>query len=109
MTLSDLHKLLSAVPGFGPKRVAYRAFPEGEAPELPYCTYIEQSYDVLYADNVAFYATGIVDIELYTNSREENTEGLLEAALREASLGWTKEIEYLDSEACFMIVYTVGI
>ena len=108
MQLSDIGSLVNAVPGWQGK-VAYRAFPVGEAPSLPFVTYLESSQEPFAADNAAYYVSSTVDIELYTEIRDETTEGLLEAALRDASMIWTKTIDYLDSERCFMIVYTVGI
>ena len=108
MELSDIGSLVNAVPGLQGK-VAYRAFPVGEAPALPFVTYLERSQEPFAADNAAYYVSSTVDIELYTEIRDETTEGLLEAALRDASLIWTKTIDYLDSERCFMIVYTVSI
>lgn len=108
MQLSDIGTILNAVPGLQGK-VAYRAFPVGEAPELPFVTYLERSQEPFAADNAAYYVSSTVDIELYTEARDEATEGLLETALREASLIYLKNIDYLDSERCYMIVYTVSI
>ena len=108
MELSDIGSLVNAVPGLQGK-VAYRDFPEGEAPPLPFVTYLERSQEPFAADNAAYYVSSSVDIELYTEIRDEATEGLLEAALRDASLIWIKTIDYLDSERCYMIVYTVSI
>ena len=108
MTLSDFDALLHSVHGMGGK-VAYRAFPPGKAPPLPFITYLERSQELFAADNAVYCVSSSVDIELYTEARDETTEGLLEAALRDASLIWTKTIDYLDSERCYMIVYTVSI
>ena len=108
MQLSDIGSLVNAVPGLQGK-VAYRSFPVGEAPSLPFVTYLERSQELFAADNAVYCVSSSVDIELYTEARDETTEGLLEAALRDASLIWTKTIDYLDSERCYMIVYTVSI
>lgn len=108
MTLSDIGSLLDAVPGLRGK-TAYRYFPVGEAPALPFAVYWDHTPETMYADDEAFYVYTPVDIELYTEARDTAMEGLLEAALREASLGWRKTIDYLDSERCYMIVYTVFI
>ena len=81
MELSDIGSLMNAVPGLQGK-VAYRAFPVGEAPSLPFVTYLERSQEPFAADNAAYYVSSSVDIELYTEIRDEATEGLLEAALR---------------------------
>lgn len=108
MQLSDIGSLVNAVPGLQGK-VAYRAFPVGKAPALPFAVYLERESSSFFADNQIYCQSVSVDIELYTEIRDETTEGLLEAALRDASLIWTKTIDYLDSERCFMIVYTVSI
>ena len=108
MQLSDIGTILNAVPGLQGK-VAYSAFPVGEAPELPFVTYLERSQEPFAADNAAYYVSSTVDIELYTEDRDEATEGLLETTLREASLIYLKTIDYLDSEQCYMIVYAVTI
>lgn len=108
MNLPDIGRLLNSVPGLQGK-VAYRAFPVGNAPELPFVVYLERSQEPFAADNTAYYVSSSVDIELYTETRDAQTEGLLEAAMLDASLIWTKTIDYLDSEQCFIIVYTVSI
>ena len=53
MELSDIGSLVNAVPGLQGK-VAYRAFPVGEAPSLPFVTYLERSQDPFAADNAAY-------------------------------------------------------
>lgn len=109
MTLTELHTLLAAVPGLGPKKVAHRAFPEGLAPELPYVTYLEQRTDPFHADNRIYYAEEIVDIELYSVERDSVIEAAVEDALSGTEAAWSKDTEYLDSEKCYETIYTVSI
>lgn len=108
MTLSDFDALLQSVPGMDGK-VAYRAFPPGKAPPLPFITYLEGRPEGFQADNTVYFTAKNVDIELYTKCRDETLEGLLEKAMKGAGLVWGKDIDYLDSEQCYMIVYAVTI
>lgn len=108
MRLPELAILLSDIPGFYGK-VAYRAFAEAAAPDLPYITYLETGSDNMAADNSVFHKQTEVDIELYTLTKSPDTEELVEAALNSAELYWEKTEDYLESEACYMIVYSITI
>lgn len=106
MTLNQYAALLESVPGFA-GRVAMNAFPEGQAPDLPYIVYRQTSANRVIADNCVYYSTPVVDTELYTEAKSPDAEIELESALASAELIWTKDEDYLDSERCFMITYTV--
>ena len=106
MTALQLSCILETIPGFC-GRVAMNAFPEGEAPDLPWIVYRQTSANRFLADNRVFYSSPVFAIELYTEVKSPETEAALESALASAELIWTKEEEYLDSERCYMITYTV--
>ena len=106
MTAQQLSNILETIPGFG-NRVAMNAFPEGEAPELPWIVYRQTSANGFFADNRVYYNSPVFVIELYTEVKSPETEKTLESALASAELIWTKDEEYLDSERCYMIIYTV--
>lgn len=106
MTAQQLSNILETIPGFG-NRVAMNAFPKGEAPELPWIVYRQTSANRLLADNRVYYNSPVFVIELYTEVKSPETEKTLESALASAELIWTKEEEYLNSERCYMITYTV--
>ena len=108
MSLNELSTLLQSIPEFSGK-VAYYAFPEGEAPELPYIDYLETGEHNLIADNTVIYRQISVDIELYTALKDAQLEKAVEDALSTAELIWKKNEDYLDSERCYMITYTVEI
>ena len=106
MTLAELHDILSSIPGFANK-VAYRAFPKGKAPKLPFICYLCTQTSNLDADNAVYQVMQAVDVELYTASKDERSERLVEKVLDENGLVWEKYEEYIDSENCYMITYSV--
>lgn len=106
MTLSELNTALQAITGFD-KKVAYRAFPVGKAPKLPFICYLATNTDNFDADNIVYKVIQNVDIELYTKSKSETTEASVEAKLEELGLVWEKYEEWLDSEECYEIVYSI--
>lgn len=106
MTLKDLNTALNAISGFN-KKVAYRAFPVGKAPKLPFICYLCTNTDNFDADNFVYQVIQGVDIELYTAKKDEASEQAVEAMLAQNNLPWEKYEEYLDSENCYMITYSV--
>lgn len=106
MTLAELNTALQSITGFKDK-VAYRAFPVGKAPKLPFICYLETQTDNFDADNSVYHVLQGVDIELYTKDKSEATEQLIEAKLNEINLVWNKYEEWLDSEECYEIVYSI--
>lgn len=105
MTAQQLSSILESIPGyFG--RVTMNAFPEGEAPDLPWIVYRQTSANRFLADNRIYYRSPVFAIELYTEVKSPDAENAIESALASAELIWTKEEEYLDSERCYMVTYT---
>lgn len=105
MTLEQLGNLLESVPGFS-GRVAYRSFPVGKAPGLPFVCYLQTGVITMFADNMVYCNTPTVDVELYTALKSPEIENLIEAALAAARIVWARDQdEWLSSERCFMIVY----
>ena len=108
MTLKDLNATLNAIPGFN-KKVAYRAFPVGKAPKLPFICYLCTNTDNFAAEDYVWQVIQEVDIELYTAKKDEASERAVEAKLAEYNLAWEKYEDYIDSENCYMITYSVSI
>lgn len=105
MTLKDLNTALQSISGFD-KKVAYRAFPVGKAPKLPFICYLCTNTNNFDADDYVFQVIQGVDIELYTAKKDESSERAVESKLNEIGLVWEKYEEYLDSENCYMITYS---
>ena len=108
MTLKDLNIALNSIPGFN-KKVAYRAFPVGKAPKLPFICYLCTNTDNFKADEQVYQVIQEVDIELYTAKKDEGSELALEAVLAKNGLVWEKYEEYIDSENCYMITYSTSL
>lgn len=108
MKLSDFSDELESIDGFEGK-VAYRAFPEKEAPDLPFICYLESGSNNFNADNIAYVKKKIVDIELYSRNKDIASEEAIEEKLNELGLPFEKDETYINSEKCYEIIYTVEV
>lgn len=110
MTLAELKNILESAGNDAFKnKVAYRAFPVNAAPDLPFICFQCTQTDNFMADSVVCKVVQEMDVELYTDEKEPETEAALEAALTSAGLTWDKFEDYIESENCFMITYEVNI
>ena len=101
MSLEEIKKLLETT-GLP---VAYRAFPVGNAPPLPFICYLFSSTNNFNADDVVYQVINRITIELYSKAPE--AENAVEAALKD--LCWEKSEEYLDDEQCYEIIYEIEV
>lgn len=108
MNLADLFSLLKGIKGFENK-VAYRCFPMGSAPDLPFICYNETNTDNFFADNKVFKNVKGVDIELYTENKDLTSEKLVEDTLNDACIPWQKYEQYIDVEKMYQITYSVEV
>ena len=106
MTLDGLYTLLNT--SFSGK-VAYNAFPENEAPVMPFICIVATNTDNFGADNQVFFKRQKVDIELYTKAKDPTTEGTLEGVLDRAGLFYNASDTYLDDEKCFERIYEIEV
>ena len=108
MTLAELNTILKSIPGFAYK-VAYRAFPKGKAPKLPFICYLCTQTDNFDADDSVYQVIQGVDIELYTKTKDVTTEAAVETVLNNNNIVWEKYEEYIDDEECYQITYEVEV
>ena len=103
MTLQEFRKILetSGLP------VTYRAWPENEAPPLPYLCYYDSGSNNFAADGVVYFSVSRITVELYTELKDVAAEGRVEQAL--SSFYWEKTEEYIDSEKCYQIMYEMEV
>lgn len=108
MKLSELKENLNNISGFEGK-VAYREFPEGDAPNLPFICYLENGSNNFSADNISYLKKKIVDIELYSKEKDIASEEAIEMKLDELSIPFEKDETYIPSEKCYEVIYTVEV
>lgn len=108
MTLSELYNILNAIDLFKDK-VAYRAFPEGHAPDLPFICYMATETDNFKADNKVYCVIQNVDVELYTRTKDPAAESALESAFNDNEIVWDKYEEYIDEEHVYQITYELEV
>ena len=108
MTLAELNTILKSITGFSDK-VAYRAFPKGKAPKLPFICYLATQTNNFDADNAVYKVVQGVDIELYTKLKDTASETAVETALNNNNIPWEKYEDYLEDEECYQITYEVEV
>lgn len=106
--LKKIATLLESIPGFGGK-VVYRAWQEGTAPSLPFICYLETGSANFAADGIAYYKIKQIDIELYTDFKDLETEALVEAALDAAGIYWESTEVYIDDEKMYEKKYSIEV
>lgn len=106
MTLKDLYNLLNAE--FTGK-VAYNFFPEGAVPELPYICILELESDNFGADNKVYHKRKNVNIELYTEYKDETTESILENLLDSAEIFYESSDTYIEDERMYERIYEIEV
>lgn len=103
MTLEEFAAVLEA----SGLPVTYRAWPEGQAPALPFICYLAPGTGVLPADGGVYYSWEEVEVELYTALVSKAAEAALEAAL--AGFTWEKDRVYIEAERCYKTRYGVTV
>lgn len=103
MTVQDIGTLLTTT-GLP---VSYYSF--AEKTTLPCICYFETGTDNFGADNIAYTVHYEVAIELYTKTKNFDTEKLVENLLTDNGIYWDKESTYLDDEKCYETIYTINI
>ena len=101
---NDIPGILNSIEGFQGK-VRFYAFPEGQAPALPYIVYIFPDEAGLGADNINYQPITSVQVELYSRLKDPASEAKIEATLTNNSIYYTKDSTYLDDQQAWMTVY----
>jgi len=87
--------------------VCYKAWPTGAAPSLPYICFFFIRDDNFAADGKVYHKNIRLSIELYTEIKDEESEGKIEQVL--SDFFYTKEENYIDSEKCYQISYELEV
>ena len=84
---------------------AYDHFAEGESPSPPFVVYLYPATNNFGADGIVYYPVNEVNIELYTEKKDPNTEKQLERLLKEAGIFFEKSEIWIDSERLYEVLY----
>ena len=110
MTLADLKTALEGVNNNAFKdKVAYRAFPVGAAPSLPFICFMEMESNNFVADCKVYHKVTDVNIEFYSDFKDPTTEAAIEAMLNDNLLVWDKAEYYINDENVLEVVYGIQI
>ena len=92
--------------------VAYSHFTESQnnpLPSPPFITYLITGDDNFKADNKVYKKIPIIQVELYTDSKDELAEEKVEAVLNSLKLPYDSSETYIDSEKLFQKIYEVRV
>ena len=73
----------------------------------PYICYFQDADHNFAADGIVYYSRKIIVVRLYTDKRDEVSEGKVETALTD--MYYSKDIQFLDSEKIYEITYTIEV
>lgn len=105
MTEKELHDGLKSL-GYP---VAYSHFAEGEAPELPYITYLQTGTDNSAADGVVWLEVPEYDIELYSDTKNLEAEKAIADFLTANGIYYDKQETYIESEKMLQVVFEINL
>lgn len=85
---------------------AYDHFAEGEGPDPPFICYRCPNSDNFAADGVVYFPITEIDIELYTDKKDPETEKKLEDLLTGSGIFFEKTETWIDSEKLYEVLYS---
>lgn len=84
---------------------AYDHFAEGEYPAPPFICYLTPGSDNFAADGRAYYKINIVNIELYTDTKDPSVEQKVESVLDANGIFYEKTEVWIESEKLYEVLY----
>lgn len=103
MTLTELVKGLKKL-GLP---VAYSHFAEGHVPKPPYVVVKGMGSDNFAADGIVYHEIEDIDIELYCDKKEPETEKKITDFLTENKIYYEKEETYIETEKMIQILFEI--
>ena len=83
----------------------YDHFAEGESPAPPFICYLTPGIDNFAADGRAYYKINIVNIELYTDTKDPSVEQKVESVLDANGIFYDKTEVWIESEKLYEVLY----
>ena len=84
---------------------AYDHFAEGESPAPPFICYLTPGSDNFAADGRVYYKINIVNIELYTDTKDPSVEQKVESVLDASGIFYDKTEVWIESEKLYEVLY----
>ena len=84
---------------------AYYQFPEGTAQKTPFICYFYSGNNDVLADDSNYQKIEHLNIELYSDEKDFDSEAAIESARTSAGLVWSREETYIDDERLYMVLY----
>ena len=84
---------------------AYDHFAECESPAPPFICYLTPGSDNFAADGRAYYKINIVNIELYTDTKDPSVEQKVESVLDANGIFYDKTEVWIESEKLYEVLY----
>ena len=85
---------------------AYDHFAEGEGPDPPFICFRYPNSDNFAADGTVYFPITEINIELYTDKKEPETEKKLEDLLVKNDIFFDKTETFIDSEKLYEVLYS---
>ena len=85
---------------------AYDHFAEGESPDPPFICYLIPGNDNFAADGKAYFKVDQVNIELYTDLKDPETENKVEAVLDSHGVFYDRTEVWIESERLYEVLYS---
>lgn len=89
--------------------VTYSHFAEGEAPELPYITYLQRGTDNFAADGIVHLEVPEYDIELYSDGKNLEAEAAISEFLTANGVYYDKQEAYIESQKMIQVVFEINL
>lgn len=83
----------------------YDSFPNNIAPNPPYIVFNYPDINDLLADNTNYQRITILNIELYTATKDFDLENEIETALSQSGFVYTKETNFIRNEQLYITTY----
>lgn len=88
---------------------AYHHFDEGQSPEPPFVVYLYPGTNNFSADGVVYQGINQLDIELYTNKKDLESEKRVEAVLKKHGFFYEKNETYIETEKMYEVLYEMEV
>lgn len=102
MTYEQIYQALNSLEGIP---ATYYAWEVGTVPPLPFMVFYYPYNNDLIADNSNYVKVVHLNVELYTENKDVQTEERVESLLHSLGLVYTRAEQYITSERMYEVLY----